>query len=51
MNYDDLYGKDFSLEEVAAKTKQTRERIRQIREKGLRSLRKKANSHLLKNYL
>jgi RNA polymerase primary sigma factor len=40
-----------TLEEIANNLGLTRERIRQIREKGLRSLRKKANSHLLKNYL
>jgi RNA polymerase primary sigma factor len=40
-----------TLEEIANNLSLTRERIRQIREKGLRSLRKKANSHLLKNYL
>jgi RNA polymerase primary sigma factor len=40
-----------TLEEISNNLGLTRERIRQIREKGLRSLRKKANSHLLKNYL
>ena len=40
-----------TLEEIANNLGLTRERIRQIREKGLRSLRKKTNSHLLKNYL
>ncbi|MDP4664345.1 MAG: RNA polymerase sigma factor RpoD/SigA [Salibacteraceae bacterium] len=40
-----------TLEEIANNLGLTRERIRQIREKGLRSLRKKANSQLLKNYL
>lgn len=40
-----------TLEEIANSLGLTRERIRQIREKGLRSLRKKANSQLLKNYL
>lgn len=40
-----------TLEEIANNLGLTRERIRQIREKGLRSLRKKANSYLLKNYL
>lgn len=40
-----------TLEEIANNLGLTRERIRQIREKGLRSLRKKANSELLKNYL
>jgi len=40
-----------TLEEIANNLGLTRERIRQIREKGLRNLRKKANSHLLKNYL
>lgn len=40
-----------TLEEIANNLGLTRERIRQIREKGLRSLRKRANSHLLKNYL
>jgi RNA polymerase primary sigma factor len=38
-------------EEIANNLGLTRERIRQIREKGLRNLRKKANSQLLKNYL
>lgn len=40
-----------TLEEIANNLGLTRERIRQIREKGLRGLRKKANSQLLKNYL
>ena len=40
-----------TLEEIANNLGLTRERIRQIRETGLRSLRKKANSQLLKNYL
>ncbi|GAB4380986.1 MAG: RNA polymerase sigma factor RpoD/SigA [Salibacteraceae bacterium] len=40
-----------TLEEIAQSLGLTRERIRQIREKGLRSLRKKANSQILKNYL
>jgi len=40
-----------TLEEIANNLGLTRERIRQIREKGLRNLRKKANSQLLKNYL
>jgi len=40
-----------TLEEIAQNLGLTRERIRQIREKGLRSLRKKTNSHLLKSYL
>jgi len=40
-----------TLEEIANNLGLTRERIRQIREKGLRSLRKKTNSHLLKSYL
>jgi RNA polymerase primary sigma factor len=40
-----------TLEEIANNLGLTRERIRQIREKGLRSLRKKANSELLKHYL
>ncbi len=40
-----------TLEEIANKLGLTRERIRQIREKALRSLRKKANSNLLKHYL
>jgi RNA polymerase primary sigma factor len=40
-----------TLEEIANQLGLTRERIRQIREKALRSLRKKANSNLLKNYL
>ncbi len=40
-----------TLEEIANSLGLTRERIRQIREKGLRSLRKKANSNLLKHYL
>lgn len=40
-----------TLEEIANNLGLTRERIRQIREKGLRSLRKKSNSQLLKNYL
>ncbi len=40
-----------TLEEIANNLGLTRERIRQIREKGLRSLRKRANSQLLKNYL
>lgn len=39
-----------SLEEIATKMGLTRERIRQIREKALRSLRKGSNSHLLKQY-
>lgn len=40
-----------TLEEIANQLGLTRERIRQIREKALRSLRKKANSNLLKHYL
>jgi len=40
-----------TLEEIANNLGLTRERIRQIREKGLRSMRKKANSYILKNYL
>lgn len=40
-----------TLEEIANTLSLTRERIRQIREKALRNLRKKANSQLLKNYL
>ena len=40
-----------TLEEIANKMDLTRERIRQIREKALRVLRKKANSKLLKHYL
>jgi RNA polymerase primary sigma factor len=40
-----------TLEEIANSLGLTRERIRQIREKALRSLRKKANSNLLKHYL
>lgn len=40
-----------TLEEIANSLGLTRERIRQIREKGLRSLRKKVNSELLKHYL
>jgi RNA polymerase primary sigma factor len=40
-----------TLEEIANNLGLTRERIRQIREKGLRGMRKKANSELLKNYL
>ncbi|MDR9399297.1 RNA polymerase sigma factor RpoD/SigA [Salibacter sp.] len=40
-----------TLEEIANSLGLTRERIRQIREKALRSLRKKANSSLLKHYL
>jgi RNA polymerase primary sigma factor len=40
-----------TLEEIANNLGLTRERIRQIREKGLRSLRKKSNSQLLTNYL
>ena len=40
-----------TLEEIANRLGLTRERIRQIREKALRVLRKKANSKLLKHYL
>ena len=40
-----------TLEEIANNLGLTRERIRQIREKALRGLRKKANSNLLKHYL
>ncbi len=40
-----------TLEEIANRLDLTRERIRQIREKGLRVLRKKLNSDLLKHYL
>ena len=40
-----------TLEEVANRLDLTRERIRQIREKALRVLRKKANANLLKHYL
>lgn len=40
-----------TLEEIANQLGLTRERIRQIREKALRSLRKKVNSNLLKHYL
>lgn len=40
-----------TLEEIANRLDLTRERIRQIREKALRVLRKKANSKLLKHYL
>lgn len=40
-----------TLEEIANNLGLTRERIRQIREKGLRNMRKKATSQLLKNYL
>ncbi|MGD1846266.1 MAG: RNA polymerase sigma factor RpoD/SigA [Salibacteraceae bacterium] len=40
-----------TLEEIANNLGLTRERIRQIREKALRGLRKKANSALLKHYL
>ncbi len=40
-----------TLEEIANRLTLTRERIRQIREKSLRVLRKKANSKLLKHYL
>lgn len=40
-----------TLEEIANSLGLTRERIRQIREKALRSLRKKINSNLLKHYL
>lgn len=40
-----------TLEEIANRLGLTRERIRQIREKALRVLRKKANSRLLKHYL
>jgi len=40
-----------TLEEIANRLDLTRERIRQIREKGLRVLRKKLNSNLLKHYL
>ena len=40
-----------TLEEIANQLGLTRERIRQIREKALRSLRKRANSNLLKHYL
>lgn len=40
-----------TLEEIANSLGLTRERIRQIREKALRGLRKKANSSLLKHYL
>jgi RNA polymerase primary sigma factor len=40
-----------TLEEIANRLGLTRERIRQIREKALRILRKKANSKLLKHYL
>jgi RNA polymerase primary sigma factor len=40
-----------TLEEIANSLGLTRERIRQIREKALRSLRKRANSNLLKHYL
>jgi RNA polymerase primary sigma factor len=40
-----------TLEEIANSLGLTRERIRQIREKALRSLRKKANNNFLKQYL
>jgi len=40
-----------TLEEIANSLGLTRERIRQIREKALRGLRKKANSNFLKHYL
>lgn len=40
-----------TLEEIAHTLGLTRERIRQIREKGLRGLRKKVNAKLLKHYL
>ncbi len=40
-----------TLEEIANNLGLTRERIRQIREKGLRNLRKRVNSQLLENYL
>lgn len=40
-----------TLEEIANRLDLTRERIRQIREKALRVLRKKANSNILKHYL
>ncbi len=40
-----------TLEEIANSLGLTRERIRQIREKALRNLRKKANSNFLKHYL
>jgi RNA polymerase primary sigma factor len=40
-----------TLEEIANSLGLTRERIRQIREKALRSLRKKTNANFLKHYL
>ncbi len=40
-----------TLEEIAHSLGLTRERIRQIREKGLRGLRKRSNSNFLKHYL
>lgn len=40
-----------TLEEIGGKFDLTRERVRQVKEKGLRKLKQKSRSNLLKNYL
>jgi len=40
-----------SLEEIGSTFGLTRERVRQIREKGIRKLRSSAKNKVLKNYL
>ena len=41
----------FTLEEISEKFDLTRERVRQLKEKGLRKLKQKSRSKLLKSYL
>ena len=41
----------FTLEEIGERFDLTRERVRQLKEKGLRKLKQKSRSKLLKSYL
>jgi len=51
LNYGIGYAQPKSLDEIGQKYDLTRERVRQIREKGLRKLRAESRSRMLKHYL
>lgn len=51
LNYGIGYSNPKSLDEISEKYSLTRERVRQIREKGLRKLRVESRSKILKQYL
>jgi RNA polymerase primary sigma factor len=51
LNYGIGYTHPRSLDEIGEKYSLTRERVRQIKEKGLKKLRAQARTRILKQYL